>query len=514
MWRSVTVLLFLSLAATAYAERLHIQVLGQPGTDVARGIDLGTAEMTQTARLLRSELTVSPATASRGVRVAGRIATSVPVSTPPTSVPIVGVADAGAGTGRCDFRIHAEGTGGARSVAWLPSLDKYGASDLNERFRKRFNAPMSAAAWTGWFAVKALVESALRTGRKTDLCTALTTVRLDGHKGEPLFFDPRTRELQQPMYAYVSNEIAETVSVIDLSRDAVVRTMKVDGRPRGIEAAGSELYVALSDTNREQRSQRDGILKLDATTGKVLTRYESGTDPERFVLSKDRRRLFAANEDAGTATVTDLASNKVRATLVVGVEPEGVAISPDGRWVYVTAETSNTVSVIDTTTLKVVSSMLVDPRPRDAAFSPDGKRAYVTAEIGGTVAVIDVRRHKVIDTLTLPAPAKPVGVAVAPDGKTVYVATGHGNSVVVIDAAQLKIVANVPVGRRPWGVAVSPDGRRLYTANGVSGDVSVVDTGARRELKRISTGAGAWGVAITATSTPRPRGTSGPSKAR
>jgi PQQ-dependent catabolism-associated beta-propeller protein len=386
---------------------------------------------------------------------------------------------------------------GKRKVAWLPSLDRYGAAELNERFRRRYQTPMTASAWTGWFAIKALVENALREGSGARLCELLAQARFDGHKGTPLFFDRETRELQQPTYAYVSNELAETVSVIDIARDELVRTMKVPGRPRGIEALGSTVHVALSDKDRERRGERDGILTLDAATGKTLARYDAGTDPERFVLSKDGKRLFAANEDAGTATVTDLATNRIRATLVVGVEPEGVAISPDGRWVYVTAETSNTVSVIDTLRLKVVSSMLVDPRPRSAAFSPDGARAYVTSEIGGSLSVIDARRHKVIDIVALPPPAKPVGVTVSPDGRTVYVANGHANSVAFVDAASLKIVATVPVGQRPWGVALSPDGRTLYTANGISGDVSVIDTAARRERKRIPTGAGAWGVAIS-----------------
>jgi YVTN family beta-propeller protein len=50
---------------------------------------------------------------------------------------------------------------------------------------------------------------------------------------------------------YVSNEIAETVSVIDGS-NRVLRTIKVNGRPRGTDARGSRIYVAMSDLKREQ----------------------------------------------------------------------------------------------------------------------------------------------------------------------------------------------------------------------------------------------------------------------
>ena len=498
MSRNLVTLFFVCLASVADAEKLHVRVVGAPEEAMARGIDLGRREMDQTARLLGSELTVSAAAADAGARLVGSVVVGTTPASLPAGVPAIRLGDGEGPPGRCGFRIRSEiNDAGKTTVAWLPSLDRYGASDLNERFQRLFHTPMTASAWSGWFAVKALVESALRGNSGATACDALTRARFDGHKGTPLFFDPDTRELQQPMYAFVSNELAETVSVIDVARDEVVRTMKVPGRPRGIEAFGTVVHVALSDTNRERRNDRDAIVTLDGATGKMLARYEAGSDPERFVVSKDGRRLFAANEDAGTATVTDLATNRMRATLVVGVEPEGVALSPDGRWVYVTAETSNTVSVIDTVRLKVVSSMLVDPRPRAAAFSPDGARAYVTSEIGGSLSIIDSRRHKVIDVVALPPPAKPVGVAVSPDGRMVYVANGHANSVAFVDASSLKIVATIPVGKRPWGVAVSPDGKKLYTANGISGDVSVIDTATRRELKRIATGAGAWGVAIT-----------------
>ena len=257
---------------------------------------------------------------------------------------------------------------------------------------------------------------------------------------------------------YVSNERSGTVSVIDTTADRVVHTVKVDGRPRGLAVRDSRLYVALSDRFQNLQGDGDAIVAIDPGSGKVIARYPAGTDPERFVLSKDGAHLIAANEDAGTATITELATGKILATLLVGIEPEGVAISPDGRWVYITAETSNTVSVIDTQARKVVKSFAVDPRPRMAAFSPDGKYAYVTSEIGSSVSRVDAIQHRVLDVIELEAPSHPVGVVASPDGQWVYIANGHGNSVTIVDAHAWKVAAFVPVGRRPWGVALSADG--------------------------------------------------------
>jgi PQQ-dependent catabolism-associated beta-propeller protein len=384
----------------------------------------------------------------------------------------------------------------------------------------------------------------------------------DGHKGLPLSFDGTTGRLRQPVYllgdepagarevsefpargerrgtaarellavprapsgcrsaaltlglcalavtggvaqtprALVSNEVARTISVIDVTHDRVVATIPVPGRPRGLAFApdGRTAFVALSDTARASTSDADAIAAIDLERRVVAYRLAAGTDPEAFAITPDGRWIYASNEDAGTASAIDRETRQVVATLAVGIEPEGVAVSPDGRWVYVTAETSNTVSVIDTRTRQVVASFLVDVRPRAAAFAPDSAIAYVTAEIGGTVTVVDTRTHQPIASITISdADAKPVGVAFSPDGAWAYVSNGRANSIAVIDARRHTLVTTIPVGSRPWGIAVTPDGRKIYTANGVSGDVTIVDAEHRTVLGTIATGAGAWGVVVS-----------------
>src|SRR4051794_29227539 len=43
-------------------------------------------------------------------------------------------------------------------LLWHPSLDKFGALELNARFRKRFHTDMNSYAWAAWFAVKVAFE--------------------------------------------------------------------------------------------------------------------------------------------------------------------------------------------------------------------------------------------------------------------------------------------------------------------------------------------------------------------
>jgi hypothetical protein len=99
--------------------------------------------------------------------------------------------------------------------AWHRSLERYGAAQLNERFRKRFETAMDDRAWTAWMAVKILVDAALKSGASD--ARALETYllhsgRFDGHKGVPLSFNATTRELVQPVVAIAEDGEPELVS--------------------------------------------------------------------------------------------------------------------------------------------------------------------------------------------------------------------------------------------------------------------------------------------------------------
>ena len=87
---------------------------------------------------------------------------------------------------------------------WHPTLRRFGAAQLNARYRARFDAPMDSPAWAGWMAVKLLWESASRldAARGDTLAAWLLSprARFDGHKGRALSFDAATHELRQPLY--------------------------------------------------------------------------------------------------------------------------------------------------------------------------------------------------------------------------------------------------------------------------------------------------------------------------
>lgn len=89
-------------------------------------------------------------------------------------------------------------------AAWDASLTRFGADTLNQRFAAAWKRPMTADDWTGWFAVKALWESSLRTRsaepKVIGAYLSAATTQFDGHKGRGLRFGASDHQLRQPLY--------------------------------------------------------------------------------------------------------------------------------------------------------------------------------------------------------------------------------------------------------------------------------------------------------------------------
>ena len=108
---------------------------------------------------------------------------------------------------------------------------------------------------------------------------------------------------------YVTNERAGTVSVIDAKTDAVVNTFSVGTRPRGIVASGKRLYIAVSHFRDKPTRDRDGVVAVENDA--IVGRLACGLDPEGIAVTSDGTRFVVSNEDAGTASIIDVATGRI-----------------------------------------------------------------------------------------------------------------------------------------------------------------------------------------------------------
>jgi len=93
---------------------------------------------------------------------------------------------------------------GMRATAWEPTLDAYGARELNARYMGRWDQPMESAAWATYQGVKVLFEAAMFSGSTEpeailNYLGAPTSV-FDVWKGIGTSFRPWDHQLRQPLY--------------------------------------------------------------------------------------------------------------------------------------------------------------------------------------------------------------------------------------------------------------------------------------------------------------------------
>ena len=168
-------MLFLLIAVPLRAQVIRVGVdVPREQVSLWRGIRFGAEEAKHTAKLLGRDFEL----------VTGPAATTI-------HGPVVIITANGK-----TFRISPR-----EKAAWHPSLKKFGAGELNERFLRETKHPMDEAAWLGWVAVKIAAEAALR-GQD------IGKIKIDGHKGVPLKFDA-AGNLIQPLYVVKRGALIE-----------------------------------------------------------------------------------------------------------------------------------------------------------------------------------------------------------------------------------------------------------------------------------------------------------------
>ncbi len=202
--------------------------------------------------------------------------------------------------------------------------------------------------------------------------------------------------------AVVANRYHDSISVVDLSTGKVaeldLRPGKSGGAagtpggeyPNSVAIAGSATAYVSSERDRE-------IVEVDLSGAApaVAARIRVAGNPNRLLLDRAHRRLFATSDNADVVSIIDTATRKVtRQVATVGPEadcdakglprykgasPNALALSPDEKQLYVTNRGTNSVAIIalDEGAPRVVGLVPTAWYPSDVAVGALGRMLYV-----------------------------------------------------------------------------------------------------------------------------------------
>jgi len=161
--------------------------------------------------------------------------------------------------------------------------------------------------------------------------------------------------------------------------------------------------------------------------------------------------------------------------------PIGVAFSPDGTLLAISDFTAGSVSIIDAGSGKIRRERELDGNATGLAWSADGGSIFAAESGAGTVAEIRASNGKIVRRL--PAGPGVTALALAPKHNLLLAANSYTNDVSVIDLAAGKEKARIAVLHQPSAIAVAPDESLAVVANLLPlGDASESAYGAKLSL--------------------------------
>jgi YVTN family beta-propeller protein len=248
-------------------------------------------------------------------------------------------------------------------------------------------------------------------------------------------------------YIYATNQVDNSVSVLDPETLAVVANVAGLDEPFLVKAAGTRAYVSTVS------AAYDAVTVIDAKAGTIVATHPLASSVRDLALSRDGRRIYVARSGA------------------------------DGADVAVIDTVTGSVTTLDLGTRRVATAEAI-------AISRDGTRVYVaTADhLGGELVAIDTRDHRIAGSCAFAAPVR--GIAVSPDGATVFVAgydTEIGAHVDIVDARSCNVTGTVPVGGSVTQLLLSAEGDRAYVVNGE--EIAVLCTATHEIIDTVTVGA-------------------------
>jgi YVTN family beta-propeller protein len=276
--------------------------------------------------------------------------------------------------------------------------------------------------------------------------------------------------------AYVTNDLGDTVSIIDTASKTVVDSIPFEDYPRFITVTrdGSKAYVGVSD------GASWVISVIDTKSKACIATIPIEGSLYALTITPDGKQVYATGRNR--VFVIDTEKNQISKTISVGNYNYGIAVNPTGTQVYVTYR--GKVSVIDTQSQTVIKTIVIgDPNRASysVTFTPDGTQAYVGGE-RGYLSVVDTSKKEVVATIDIGEFFTPESVVFTPDGSRAYLAKSDTYSgqelseVAVIHTATHQIVKTIPIKEQPLGIAITPDGEEVYVTNSDYNTVSVIHT--------------------------------------
>ncbi|MEQ8675665.1 MAG: beta-propeller fold lactonase family protein [Aggregatilineales bacterium] len=292
---------------------------------------------------------------------------------------------------------------------------------------------------------------------------------------------------------FAANALNDTISIVDISQNAIRDEIVVGDDPRTVALTDDETRLLV--TNRAEGTL--AIVDLAGEEAQVTASYPVGSLPYAVVTDSDDS-AFVSLQGNGEIVQVDLATGAIIMRIATPPNPTGLVLW--GDFLYVTHLWSGELSLIYLPQKEVVRTISTGQDTslfQSFTIDPTSGRAYLPqsrSNAGNTALTYDSAILPIInvvdlgnlglqrnDRIALNYADRPVNMpfSVALDGvrDLLYVVNAGSNDLSVIDLDTGLATGHVRVGANPRGVLLSRDGITSYVHNMIDGTLTIINNG-------------------------------------
>ena len=215
-------------------------------------------------------------------------------------------------------------------------------------------------------------------------------------------FSASVRVRREPTYlafdttgtrAYVTDQLAGQVSVIDVAANAQIDSIIVTGNPFIVKVSPDNQTVWVS-------SNVDSLYAFDRTTKAVVGRFGMPLVPNGITFSPaNDSLLYASTLSAGQVIEINYKRMMVGRTFTLGGTVQGLVVSLDGSELYVANEGLAELEIVNLATGTSQSPVAMPGGPFDIQLTPDGLELWISIPGNGRIQVLDRASRAVLHTV-------------------------------------------------------------------------------------------------------------------
>ncbi len=310
-----------------------------------------------------------------------------------------------------------------------------------------------------------------------------------------------------PVYAatlaYVTSELSDSVSVVDLDSRQQVGTISVGRAPVDVEVScdGRRAFVA--------NWASSSLSVIDTRTHQLSATWALGDRPERIALDATCGRAFVSLPTTNRIAVVDLQSGQVSSRIEAGTNPTAMLFRAKQRTLYVTDRSGNAMRLIDAEeqTIRSQIGLFDSSGPADIVTSESGSRFFLADLDSNVVTVFDPAKESV--EKTIPTGNGPASIIEFPesDGRKILVASSRDDAVHLVDVHAAQVMQTIEVGHWPVMMRLAPSKRLAAVANFGESTISLIDIAHLGVTATIAVGPGPRGLAFVDAPAPPPQPT-------